>query len=173
MDMKTLKSIGVQLNTEEAKILGKNLGLSNDDIEDFMKLPFGAVFMIRKYRGRRPHYSQKVSIKRALEAIDRHDLVPLIMPEETERGTNAVVGNFDNWRSDMNGTTDEDDVFEMNHSIIMHEELPIETDTNTIAKNMDNEKNDTNRMMNDIIAIEKNPHKKRGYICIWYEILML
>uniref|UniRef100_A0A8W8MDK8 Uncharacterized protein n=8 Tax=Magallana gigas TaxID=29159 RepID=A0A8W8MDK8_MAGGI len=137
MDMKNLKSIGVQLNTEEARIFGKNLGLNNDDIEDFMKLPFGAVFMIRKYRGRRPHYSQKVSIKRALEAIDRHDLVPLIMPEEAEKNTNAVARDVDNGKNDINGTPDDKDVInESDTNVEKSNEEPTAQENSSVKENV-------------------------------------
>lgn len=137
MDMKNLKSIGVQMNTEEARIFGKNLGINNDDIEEYMKLPFGAVFMIRKYRGRRPHYSQKVSIKRALEAIDRHDLVPLIMPEEAAKNTNAVARNVDNEKSDMNGTADDIDVIRENDTNVeKSNEEPTELENNGDKENV-------------------------------------
>lgn len=137
MDMKNLKSIGVQMNTEEARIFGKNLGINNDDIEEYMKLPFGAVFMIRKYRGRRPHYSQKVSIKRALEAIDRHDLVPLIMPEEAAKNTNAVARNVDNEKSDMNGTPDDKDVIRENDTNVeKSNEEPTELENNRDKENV-------------------------------------
>lgn len=137
MDMKNLKSIGVQMNTEEVRIFVKNLGLNNDDIEDFMKLPFGAVFMIRKYRGRRPHYSQKVSIKRALEAIDRHDLVPLIMPEEAEKNTNAVARDVDNGKNDINGTPDDKDVInESDTNVEKSNEEPTAQENSSVKENV-------------------------------------
>lgn len=107
MDMNNLKSIGGQLNKEETRIFGENLGFQNEDIEKFMKLPFGAVLMMRKYRGKRPHKYQKVRIKRALEAIDRHDLVPLIMPEETEKNTNDTEKILENEASNVNGISDD------------------------------------------------------------------
>lgn len=116
MDMKNLKSIGVKLDTEEARIFGKNLGLQNDAIEEYMKLPFGPVLMINKYRGMRPHYSQKVRIRKALEAIDRHDLVPIIMPEETERNTNAVARKEDDERIEAKDTTNDVNVINENHT---------------------------------------------------------
>lgn len=72
--------------------------------------------MIRKYRERRPHYSQKVSIKRALEAVDRHALVSLIMPEETEKNTNAFEKIMDNEKSNVNGTIDDNDVIKNNNT---------------------------------------------------------
>lgn len=75
-----------------------------------MKLPSGAVFMIRKYRGKRPHKYQKVKIQRALEAIDRHDLVPLIMPEDTEKNTNAIEKILDNEGSYENDMMDGNEV---------------------------------------------------------------
>jgi hypothetical protein len=85
MDMKNLSTIARQLNDEEARIFGKNLGLPNDDVEKYMSMTFGAVWMLRQYRGKRPHFSQKQNIKRALEAIDRPDLVHLIIPPEEEK----------------------------------------------------------------------------------------
>ncbi|XP_048753807.2 uncharacterized protein LOC125665217 [Ostrea edulis] len=82
MDMKNLANIARQLDDEEARIFGKNLGLPNGDIEKYMSMAFGAVWMLRQYRGKRPHFAQRYNIKRALEAIDRHDIVHLIIPQE-------------------------------------------------------------------------------------------
>lgn len=112
--MKNLSSIALQLDTEEAKLFGKNLGLQNDVIEEFMKTPLGAVFMIRQYRGKRPHYSQKISIRRALEVIDRHDLVHLIMPPEEEKMNKAKAD--DKAENDMPKTTTNDDNIEEEHT---------------------------------------------------------
>lgn len=93
--------------------------------------------MIRKYRGRRPHYSQKVSIKRALEAIDRHDLVPLIMPEEVEKNTNAVARNVDNGKSDMKGATDDKDVIRENDTNVAESnEKPTEIERSDVRENV-------------------------------------
>ncbi|XP_022307089.2 uncharacterized protein LOC111113267 isoform X1 [Crassostrea virginica] len=114
LDMKNLSSIALQLDTEEAKLFGKNLGLQNDVIEEFMKTPLGAVFMIRQYRGKRPHYSQKISIRRALEVIDRHDLVHLIMPPEEEKMNKAKAD--DKAENDMPKTTTNDDNIEEEHT---------------------------------------------------------
>ncbi|XP_048753811.2 uncharacterized protein LOC125665218 isoform X2 [Ostrea edulis] len=81
MEMKSLTDIARQLNDEEARIFGKNLGLLNGDIEKYLGMTYGAMWMLRKYRGNNPHYAQKYNIKIALEAIDRHDLVHLIIPQ--------------------------------------------------------------------------------------------
>lgn len=112
--MKNLSSIALQLDTEEAKLFGKNLGLQNDVIEEFMKTPLGAVFMIRQYRGKRPHYSQKISIRRALEVIDRHDLVHLIMPPEEEKMNKSKAD--DQAENDMPKTTTNDNNIEVEHT---------------------------------------------------------
>ncbi|XP_061185998.1 uncharacterized protein LOC133194068 [Saccostrea echinata] len=91
MDMKNLSSIALQLSEEEARIFAKNLGMSNESIETYMDMPFGAVCMIRHYRGKRPHFSQKYRIKDALLAIDRQDLVPLIIPPEEEKSAKSIL----------------------------------------------------------------------------------
>jgi hypothetical protein len=78
MDSKTLGMIGGKIDKEEARMFGRNLGLSKADIERFLEMPCPAVRIIMKYRGQFTHYGQKIVLISSLKAIGRHDLTEML-----------------------------------------------------------------------------------------------
>ncbi|XP_048754332.2 uncharacterized protein LOC125665632 [Ostrea edulis] len=78
MDTKTLGMIGGNIDREEAKIFGRNLGLSKSVIERFLNMSQPAVRMLMKYRGQLTHYGQKIVLITSLKAIGRQDLVLML-----------------------------------------------------------------------------------------------
>ncbi|XP_062585457.1 uncharacterized protein LOC134247143 [Saccostrea cucullata] len=78
LDARTLANIGEKLNKDEAKIFGRNLGLSRKEIELLLKTSNPATQMLLKYRGKLTNHGQKNVIINSLKTIGRPHLVSLM-----------------------------------------------------------------------------------------------